>query len=293
MVDILKDFSPQVCAMANTENILEYWRYFAKSPLLTVREEDGLYQVEAGFTKDQLSFGPQGVFHAVLKPEDVDRKIDEVVEYYTSRSMIFWWMIGAGTEPDNLGEYLKAHSFNEMDGTPVMAAELHNLIDDRPKPEGLVIEEAKDADSFRLFWELWYKGYPMPELLGTHFGQVCVDIGYHPDNPMKFYIGYLNGEPVTTSFILLGAGVVGLYGVTVLPAARGRGLGTEMSLYPLRIARDLGYYIGVLDATQQGIGIYRRIGFKEVNTPKMYTYASPDNVALEEKMKDFMHSKRE
>lgn len=292
MNKILKDYSPQVCAKANTENIQDYWRFFAKSSLLTVVEEDGLFRLDAGLTKDQTPMAPQGVFRADLIPEVVDQKIDEVVEYFTSRSIPFWWYVCPTSKPDNLGEYLKEHSFNVMDGTPVMAVQLHKLVDDRPKPEDFTIQEANDEASLRLFWDLWYKGYPMPEALGKHFGEVSVEIGYHPDNPMKFYIGYLKGQPVATSFMMLGGGVVGLYGVIVLPEARGRGIGTEMSLHPLRVARSMGYSIGVLDATQKGIGIYRRLGFVEVDTPKIYTYATPDNVALEEKMKDFMHSPR-
>jgi len=63
-------------------------------------------------------------------------------------------------------------------------------------------------------------------------------------------------------------------------------------IYSCARARALGYHIGVLDATQQGIGIYRRIGFDEIFTPKVYTYASPDSEAQEKRMKDFMHTPR-
>jgi len=293
MANILKDFSPQVCAKANMENLFGYWRFFSQSSIVTVDKSDGLFLFHMGVTKDQSPIAYQGVIQADLRPENINQKIDYVVEYFNSRNMPFMWYVCPSSKPDNLGEYLRAHSFNEMDGTPIMAAELHNLVDYRPKPVDFEIKEASDEASIRLFWDLWYKGYPMPEFMGKLNADVCVEIGYHPDNEMKFYLGYLKGEPVATAFIMLAGGVVGLYGVVVMQEARGRGIGTEMSLYPLRVARSMGYQIGVLDATQQGFGIYRRIGFEEVGTPKVYIYASPENVEQEEKMKDFMHSKRE
>ena len=293
MTKILTEYSNKKCAKANLENILGYWKFFNQSSLVTVDESDDLFLVHMGLTKNQTSIAYQGIIKANLKPENIDRKIDYVVEYFNSRNMPFMWYICPSTKPDSLRDYLKAHSFNEMDGTPIMTVELRNLVDDRPRPIDFEIKEVTDEASLRLFWDLWYKGYPMPEIQGKMNADITVEIGYHPDNEMKFYMGYLKGEPVATAFIMLAGGVVGLYGVVVLPEARGRGIGTEMSLYPLRLARSMGYKIGVLDATQQGIGIYRRIGFEEVATPKMYIYASPENVEQEEKMMDFMHSKRE
>ena len=293
MTKILTEFSKEKCVKANLENLLDYWRFFSKSSLFTVDESDGLFLCNAGLTKDQTTFSPQGIWKTNLKSEDIDQKIDYVTEYFNSQNMPFMWYVCPSSKPDNLGEYLKAHSFNEMDGTPIMTVELHNLIDDRPRPKDFEIKEATDEASLRLFWDLWYTGYPTPEIVGKLHANICVEIGYHPDNQMKFYVGYLEGEPVATSSMMLAGGVVGLYGVVVLPMARGRGIGTEMSLHPLRVARSMGYRISVLDATQQGYGIYKRIGFEEVGNPKIYTYASPDNVALEKKMKEFMHSKRE
>lgn len=292
MTKILTEFSKEKCATSHLENWLGYWRFFSQSSLLTLNESDGLFLIDAGLTKDQALMVPQGIFKADLKPEDVDQKIDYVVEYFNSRNMSFWWSVCPSSKPDNLGEYLKAHSFNEMDDTPIMAAELHNLVDDRPKPKDFVIKEANDEDSIRLFWDLWYTGYPMPEISGKLFADCFVEIGYHSDNKMKLFIGYLTGEPVATSIMILEGGVVGLNGVVVLPEARGKGIGTEMSLHPLRVARSVGYKIGVLDATQHGLGIYQRIGFHEVCSANVYTYASPDNVELEKKMKDMLHSPR-
>lgn len=292
MVVNFDDFSDMVCAEKNVENIMEHWSFYGRSKRVIIEHTDELYKFDIGITVDDSPMAPQGVWWANLKPEVVDDRIDEIVEFFTSDRKPFWWYVCPSSKPDNLGEYLKAHNFNEMNSTPIMAARLRELIDDRDKPTQLTIEEVRDEESMRTLWDVWYTGYPMPEQIGKIFADICVEIGYSPDNTMKYYIGSLNGKPVATSWTVHGENVVGLYGVIVLPEARGKGIGTEMSLHPLRIARDSGYKIAVLDATQQGYGIYKRIGFKEVCTPKMYIYSSPEQESGESIMKSVMHTPR-
>ena len=57
--------------------------------------------------------------------------------------------------------------------------------------------------------------------------------------------------------------VVGVYGVAVTPPARGKGIGAAISLKPLLEARDRdGYHHAVLFATEVGVPVYQRIGFR-------------------------------
>jgi len=42
---------------------------------------------------------------------------------------------------------------------------------------------------------------------------------------------------------------------TVVPEARGKGIGTQMSLYPLKDGLDAGYKLGVLHSTDMGYSI--------------------------------------
>jgi predicted acetyltransferase len=82
----------------------------------------------------------------------------------------------------------------------------------------------------------------------------------------------LDGTVVGTCTLYLGAGVAGIYNVSTLPKARRQGVATELTLTALHAARDRGYRIGILHASEMGYGAYRRIGFRDYCTVSHYLY---------------------
>jgi len=79
----------------------------------------------------------------------------------------------------------------------------------------------------------------------------------------SYYLARLHGEPVATAALTLAAGVAGLFAVATIEAARGRGIGTAVTMAPLLDARARGYCVGVLQASEMGYPVYARMGFTE------------------------------
>jgi GNAT superfamily N-acetyltransferase len=60
---------------------------------------------------------------------------------------------------------------------------------------------------------------------------------------------------------------------SILPHARRKGIGATITLKPLHQAREMGYRVGVLQATEMGIGVYRRLGFEKYCQIGHYVWA--------------------
>jgi predicted acetyltransferase len=56
-------------------------------------------------------------------------------------------------------------------------------------------------------------------------------------------------------------GVV-ILNVTTIPEFRGRGFGRALTLAAMRAGAELGARIAVLQSTEMGHGVYRRLGFE-------------------------------
>jgi GNAT superfamily N-acetyltransferase len=142
-----------------------------------------------------------------------------------------------------------------------MAVDLLALKEDSASPAGLTIQTVGDEDALAQWVNAAVTGFGMPD---TGEGP-CFDLfaGLGFDMPLRNYVGLLGGEPVAASQLFLAAGVAGIYYVATAPDVRRRGVGTAMTLAPLREARTMGYRIGILQSSEMGLGAYRRLGFKE------------------------------
>ena len=223
---------------------------------------------EDQFLKRVLLFAPEraqfnNVHLAQLTPENLHVKIDETIEYFRSRKLPWTWYTGPSTLPLDLGEHLQSHGFNHVGDTPCMAVELESMNESLPEPSGLTIEPVEDVETLKDWIQAGTLGFRLKRSTSELLFAIESTLGFDKDLPRQSYVGYLNGEPVATSLLLLTSGVAGLFCVSTVPNARGKGIGTAISLASLKEAHDRGYKVGVVHSSKMGYGVYRRIGFKD------------------------------
>jgi ribosomal protein S18 acetylase RimI-like enzyme len=154
-----------------------------------------------------------------------------------------------------------------------MAVDLLALNEDVPQPSGLEIEHVRDVETLTKFGHAASIGFGIPDFVGNAIFDIEVSLGFEYHLPRHHYVGLLKGQPAATSTLFLGAGVAGIYTVATIPKARRQGIGSAMTLAPLREARAMGYRIGVLRSSPMGLNMYHRLGFEEHCKVNYYLWA--------------------
>lgn len=167
----------------------------------------------------------------------------------------------AGPVPASVVQVLADSGFARHGGLPAMAVDIDQL-GATTLPPGYTFERVARAAERDRWSDVFSRGYGLPHRVGAAFARGINDDA-RGDAPLRYFWVLNNGTPVATSLVYLHNGVAGIYGVATIPEERGKGLGAFATAEPLRIARTLGYRVGVLQSSEEGHPVYLRIGFAD------------------------------
>lgn len=204
-----------------------------------------------------------GVVAARLRSEDADERIGWALRQLEQAGVEASWSIGPLTTPPDLPDRLRACGFEAEEGLPWMAADLAGRPPEKAVPP-LVVEEVRTLELHEAWVNVMVDGFES----GDEGRETLERIGRHElehgHGSWVRFVGLIDDRPVASSGVLMAGGVAGIYNVTTLGSMRSRGFGTVMSLAAIRRAWDLGHRWAVLGASEDGRGVYERLGFRDV-----------------------------
>ena len=271
MNNILQDLSPSTVPLAIDSNKIAYGTLLSTFPQGKLHDDPGLCWFETGVPLDLFN----GVLQTHLERDALPAAIDSVLTHFQRRHLPFQWHLGPSSQPPNFGQLLHASGITHVEDEPGMAVDLHSLNEDIPLSSTLTIHQVRSDQQLYQWTRVW--GCGAPEEVIHLWMVIYSSLRLNPQSSLRFYLGTLDGESVSTVALFFGAGVASIEHVITLPHMRGRGIGAAMTLMAAQEARRQGYRICVLSASPMGINIYRRLGFREYCILSTYEWHPTSN----------------
>ena len=210
------------------------------------------------------------VIRASLPPNGIEATRNTLQGLIRERGAPVLWWVGPLSQPSDLGAALERSGLSAAGEAPGMAIDLAALPAESEAIANFSVETVDSVAKQALWARIAGVGTEFPPAAIDALARIEATLDDPKYRAQRRYIGYLNGEPVASSALVLEAGVAGIYAVATVPPARGKGIGRAMTALPLMQARGLGYRAGILQASSMGRPIYVHMGFRDVCTYRLY-----------------------
>jgi GNAT superfamily N-acetyltransferase len=269
MQNILSDFSEE---KAVKESIKENWKHYHYCLGRSSCVELSIGRYLTWFITNMPDHFMNLVVCTELPSEGADELVGNALSHFRSLNIKrLSWLAEECVSATEIRKSLVAHGLTfEKSFATEMAVDLMPLRESTALPTGLKIIPVEDRKTLSKWIHVASIGFGVPEEFESTWYDFFVDAVL--DLPFRNYIALLNGKPVGTSQLFLSAGVAGIYNVTCIPEARGQGIGAALTLAPLLYARKIEYHIGILQASELGYRVYRRLGFQDFGQLSVYLW---------------------
>jgi GNAT superfamily N-acetyltransferase len=186
---------------------------------------------------------------------------------------------GKGEYPAMLAEFgsrdlvreqlMEPHGFVHAGAMPAMEVDL-SMISKPALADGYSFARIRSEEDPLPWANTLAESYPIAPLAAHSLSPVHTHVSDDSDASVQYFAVRSGEEIVGVSILVLADELAGIYGVATRPEHRRKGIGAVVTSYPLHLARDLGYTKGVLQASQDGYGVYEKLGFATVDEVQVY-----------------------
>jgi GNAT superfamily N-acetyltransferase len=212
------------------------------------------------------------IVYSQLTGADVDAVIQEQIAYFTGLGFNFEWKWYSHDLPLDLPERLISHGFEPEDPESLMVLDLHaappalwtapadtirRITDPTGLQDVIAVESAAWGDSSH-------------DWIASELAEEMADA----PGLISVYCAYVDDTPASTAWVRFHPGTqfASLWGGSTDPLFRKRGLYTALLAVRAREARDKGYRVLTVDASEMSRPVLEKYGFEKIATTTPYKY---------------------
>lgn len=209
--------------------------------------------------------GWNGIDWSDLDTATADAAIAEQVAYFTGLGRTFEWKYYTHDEPADLPDRLRAAGFAPDQEEALMVAEVADVPNDLPMPEGIEFRTTTDDAGLELVRQVH------EEVFGGDHGPMVAALrerlARDPD-ALAVVLAMAGETPVCSARVDFHAGTefASLWGGGTLPQWRRRGTYSAMVALRAKLAADRGFTYLRIDALPASRPILEKLGFTRIST---------------------------
>jgi ribosomal protein S18 acetylase RimI-like enzyme len=174
---------------------------------------------------------------------------------------VLWWL-GPSARPADAGRLLERCGLHRIETLTLMTIDLWDVPPAESAGDGLRVQAVRTPAALRAWAHVHARARGSTAAVEAAWVAVLSSLGTEPHALLQHYLFSGDGqEPLASASIFLDGRWAGLYSLGTVPLARGRGLGTAVTLFALADARARGYRTAMLGAEPAAAGLYHRLGF--------------------------------
>jgi GNAT superfamily N-acetyltransferase len=241
--------------------------YSSMSGIQVVEETDWL-----GMLSSHPDVFYNAVYEARFSPNNVSKKVDEVVSLYSKRSQLpMVWFVTPACQPKNLSEILETKGFKHAIRAPGMFLQLEEFHQKLKLDSPHKIIQVSNVEQLSQWIIPGREGFSISDSVIKAYFDLFKSKGFESQTPWKLFVGMVDGIPTTCVRLFCTNNVAGIYHVATISSARGKGYGTEITIAALEAAKNLGCKLAILASSPAGYNVYYRLGFRDCCFCEAYT----------------------
>lgn len=235
-----------------------HWSYFGRWARGALIEDGGTVRYETPIA--QLPYN--GVVRTWIR-SDPEAVIERVVGSFMQRDVAFVWWHHPSATPRDLGDRLTAQGLRLVEEAVGMSLEVRERRRPETAPSALRYVEVVNAEQMHSYAELIFRYWEVPPESHSLVDEVNRSWGPGRAPVHRWIVLDESGRALGKALLSLAAppGIAAIYGMSVTPEARGRGVASTLTHTLVDRAEALGCHRVVLHASEMAIGVYERVGF--------------------------------